>query len=535
MLVAAKEALIGLLLGLGFGIFIWAIQSVGDLIDFQTGSGNASFFDPVGGHQNGPTGEFLGWLVITLFVSAGGLLAMVRRDRRLVPPVAGRRRSSRTSGKVLEQFAIRQGDTLFLWTVKLAAPVIFVLLLVELGIGLIGRVAPQLNMFVFSQPIKSLLANLMLLLFLYFVYESLQEFLRPENGVLEFLRNTCSQAEKDQKPTPRRLREARKRGEVVFSADVSSAAVFAVVWSRCGCWAADLGLLRELWLHATSAGAAGAGRTSACPSCCATPAGAAVGRAAAAGLAALAGIAGSFFQVGGVDGVGAPQAGRQPAEPGRGLEAHVLHAQPRQPAQDGGQDAAAGGADVRRGARLARHRAQAGPLRARRRSWRSARTCAAGRLRLGRRDLRAMAAVDYVHERHEFMKASACRSRRCAATTRKPRATRSTCAPAHGALRGGVRGPGRPRALASAVIHSARVAVALQYLGERDLPRVIARGEGEVAAQVRRFAAEALVPMEFDAALAGRLYDEVPLDQPIPRALYAPVARLLRWARGQES
>jgi type III secretion protein T len=187
VLIAAKEAMIGTLLGLGFGIFIWAIQSVGDLIDFQTGSGNASFFDPIGGHENGPTGEFLGWLVITLFVAAGGLLALIGVivDSYRLWPVAS---FFPDVGKVLEEFAIRQGDTLFLWIVKLASPVILVLLVVELGIGLISRVAPQLNVFVFSQPIKSLLAHLMMLLFLFFVYESLQEFLRPSNGVLEFLR-----------------------------------------------------------------------------------------------------------------------------------------------------------------------------------------------------------------------------------------------------------------------------------------------------------------------------------------------------------
>jgi len=189
LLIAAKEAVIGLLLGLGFGIFIWAIQSVGDLIDFQTGSANAAFFDPVAGHENGPTGEFLGWLVITLFVSAGGLLAMlgvVVDSFRIWPVLA----LLPDLGRVMEQFAIRQGDTLFQWIVKLAAPVIFVLLLVELGAGLIGRAAPQLNIFVFAQPLKSLLATLMMLLFLFFVYESLQQFLRPDNGVLEFLRAT---------------------------------------------------------------------------------------------------------------------------------------------------------------------------------------------------------------------------------------------------------------------------------------------------------------------------------------------------------
>jgi type III secretion protein T len=141
----------------------------------------------VAGHENGRTSEFLGWLAITLFVSAGGLLAMLGAivDSYRIWPVAS---FFPDTGLVLEQFAVRQGDTLFTWIVKLAAPVIFVLLLVELGLGLVGRVAPQLNVFDFSQPLKSLLATLMLMLSLFFVYESLQEFLRPQNGVLAFLR-----------------------------------------------------------------------------------------------------------------------------------------------------------------------------------------------------------------------------------------------------------------------------------------------------------------------------------------------------------
>ena len=188
-LIAAKEALIGLLLGLGFGIFIWAVQSAGDWIDFQTGSANAPFFDPAAGHEGGPTGSFLGWLVMTLFVSAGGLLVFVGVliDSYRIWPVTA---FFPNVGAVLEQFAVRQGDTLFLWIVKLSAPVVFVLMLVELGIGLVGRVAPQLNVFVFSQPLKSLLATLMTLLFLFFLYDSLQIFLRPDTGVLNFLRST---------------------------------------------------------------------------------------------------------------------------------------------------------------------------------------------------------------------------------------------------------------------------------------------------------------------------------------------------------
>lgn len=188
-MIASKEIFIGLLLGLGFGMFIWALQSVGDLIDFQTGSSNATFFHPVSGHEGGPTGEFLGWVAIALFVAGGGLLAMlgmVVESYRLWPLSS----FVPNVGAVLEQFVLRQGDTLFMWIVKLSAPVLLVLLLVELGMGLINRVSPQLNVFVFSQPLKSLLATLMLLLLLFFIYESLKEFLRPGNSVLEFLRLT---------------------------------------------------------------------------------------------------------------------------------------------------------------------------------------------------------------------------------------------------------------------------------------------------------------------------------------------------------
>lgn len=182
----AKEALIGFMLGVGFSVFLWAIESVGDLIDFQTGSGNAAYFDPVAGHERGPTAQFLSWTVVTVFISAGGLLAMmgtVLDSYRLWPVGQWLPHLS----DVLERFVVHEGDKLFTWIVKLAAPVLVVLLLVELGIGLINRFVPQLDVFTFTQPIKNLLAVFMQLLFLFFIYESLQEFMRPGNGALDYL------------------------------------------------------------------------------------------------------------------------------------------------------------------------------------------------------------------------------------------------------------------------------------------------------------------------------------------------------------
>jgi type III secretion protein U len=83
---------------------------------------------------------------------------------------------------------------------------------------------------------------------------------------------------------------------------------------------------------------------------------------------------------------------------------------------------------------------------------------------------------------------------------------------------------------ASVVVHSRRVAIALQYVGAEDLPRVIARGEGAVAEQLQRLAAEAQVPAQFDATLAERLFEEAELDRPIPGPCFEAVADLLRRA-----
>ncbi|MEQ5842618.1 EscU/YscU/HrcU family type III secretion system export apparatus switch protein [Paraburkholderia acidicola] len=87
---------------------------------------------------------------------------------------------------------------------------------------------------------------------------------------------------------------------------------------------------------------------------------------------------------------------------------------------------------------------------------------------------------------------------------------------------------------ASVVIYSARVAVALHYAGEPTLPRVIARGEGEAAERIRTIAQELLRPAVANTGLAEKLYENVPLGRYIDRGHFREVADALRWAGGGE-
>ncbi|MFM0730732.1 type III secretion system export apparatus subunit SctT [Paraburkholderia sediminicola] len=192
-LLAAKEALIGILLAGAMSAVLFAIQGVGYLIDFQTGSGNAAFFDPMGGHDGGPTSGFLNYVAITLFVTAGGLQMIVQLFAQSYTwwPIGA---LTPNLSAVLSTFILRQTDAVFVWMVKLAAPVVIVLVLVEAGIGLVGRAVPQLNIFTFSQPVKSALAMLMMVMFMPLVYASLHAQLSPDSGMIALLRNLLRSA-----------------------------------------------------------------------------------------------------------------------------------------------------------------------------------------------------------------------------------------------------------------------------------------------------------------------------------------------------
>ncbi|MGT2433953.1 EscU/YscU/HrcU family type III secretion system export apparatus switch protein [Cupriavidus basilensis] len=89
--------------------------------------------------------------------------------------------------------------------------------------------------------------------------------------------------------------------------------------------------------------------------------------------------------------------------------------------------------------------------------------------------------------------------------------------------------------IATAIVFSARHAVALYYPGDGTLPMVIAKGSGESVQRIRQMAESHLVPTAANAGLAERLHDTVPMDTTIDRTLFRDVAALLRWAEGADA
>ena len=77
------------------------------------------------------------------------------------------------------------------------------------------------------------------------------------------------------------------------------------------------------------------------------------------------------------------------------------------------------------------------------------------------------------------------------------------------------------------LVNPTHVAVALKYDASKGAPRVVAKGAGAVAAKLRERAAEARVPLVQDIPLARALHASCELGQEVPPQLFTAVARVL--------
>ena len=186
ILYVLKESLIGAAIGYAMGVVLWALAAVGELIDVQAGFNNAQIFDPFAGHAAGPVSVLTSQLGIMLFVAFGGLqvfLQLLYESLRLWPPASFQPELS----AAFRDLAVSTSGSLLELAARLAVPLIGALLIVELGIGLINRAAPQFNAFYFALPVKALAALLVLVLLLGHWVDVVRARLESSEGLLQML------------------------------------------------------------------------------------------------------------------------------------------------------------------------------------------------------------------------------------------------------------------------------------------------------------------------------------------------------------
>ncbi len=156
-----KEAILGVLLGFATATVFWVAEGVGVMIDNQAGYNSVQQTNPLSGEQSTPVGNTLSQLAITGFYMLGGMLAWlgVLFETYTWWPMA---RVLPSWNTVLERFVQMEVQRYLVAVIQIASPVLLVLLLVELGIGLLSKMAEKLEPNNLGQPLKGAIALLLL-------------------------------------------------------------------------------------------------------------------------------------------------------------------------------------------------------------------------------------------------------------------------------------------------------------------------------------------------------------------------------------
>jgi flagellar biosynthetic protein FliR len=145
-----QQMLVGVTLGFAVRLVFAAVELGGELIGLQMGLNFAGFFDPATASQGTASGRFFGTLVAFLFVLSNGHLAVIAALVRSFDVFAVGDEPFAFLRATQPQLWGREIFTLGLW---IALPLVGMLLFVNLVLGVISRVAPQISVFSVGFPI----------------------------------------------------------------------------------------------------------------------------------------------------------------------------------------------------------------------------------------------------------------------------------------------------------------------------------------------------------------------------------------------
>ncbi len=158
-----KEFLVGYLLGFVMQLFAFVVTHAGAIIDFHMALGMATVFDAQNGVQVALTGNVLNIFLMLLFFAVDGHLALmdILVTSADVVPYAQIGFGRDAVVALLDMFC----DCVVMG-VKLAFPIIGIVLVLDVGVGILMKIIPQINVFILNVPLKIILGFVMLIFLL---------------------------------------------------------------------------------------------------------------------------------------------------------------------------------------------------------------------------------------------------------------------------------------------------------------------------------------------------------------------------------
>ncbi|MCS7172042.1 MAG: flagellar biosynthetic protein FliR [Armatimonadetes bacterium] len=181
-----KEVSVGLFLGWGVALAFAAVQVAAQVAELSLGLGTGHLVDPVHGTESTVLAQLWTVLATALYLATDAhhhALRLVGTSFHRLPPTA-----FLPAGPV-GRWAVEVAAASFLSGVQLAAPFLVASLAVEVGIALVARAAPQVNVFLTSLPLKVGVGLVLVGLFLPYLFGGMEaEFTRTLWAAAQLLR-----------------------------------------------------------------------------------------------------------------------------------------------------------------------------------------------------------------------------------------------------------------------------------------------------------------------------------------------------------
>jgi flagellar biosynthetic protein FliR/FlhB len=220
------EITTGLTLGFVTNLCFLSIKQAGQFIDQQIGFSMVNSFDPNSNSNVTLVEQLLYWCSLILFFSIDGHHMLIKALIESFNSISlGKFILSGNSFNLIFTAFIQ----FFSIGLKIAIPIMLIVLITDITLGLIGRTVPQLNVMILGLPIKIMLGLFSLTILLPFFmnifvsnFNSIQEVIKGLFKVLPVIVVFASE-DKTEEATPKKKSDARKKGQVARSKEVNLA------------------------------------------------------------------------------------------------------------------------------------------------------------------------------------------------------------------------------------------------------------------------------------------------------------------------
>jgi len=147
----AGEVMIGVIIGFSARFVFAGIQMAGDMIGFQMGLSIANVIDPLTSQQVSTIAELQYLMAMLVFLAVDAhhiFFSAIIQSYSVLNPL-----TFHFSGQLMQSI-FEFSQEMFIVAVKLGAPLMAVMLFTNVGLGIIARTVPQMNIFIVGFPLQ---------------------------------------------------------------------------------------------------------------------------------------------------------------------------------------------------------------------------------------------------------------------------------------------------------------------------------------------------------------------------------------------